>query len=106
MPYSLCEGQQSPIRGGQRRRNQTCQIIKGLESSRLFRRSIPINQTHGHKALIEIGEQAEFRICLHGLLHGYCGLDYFDIVFRAVQVYCVLDVDKRVRFEVESRYNA
>lgn len=93
MPHGLCEGQQSAIRGRQHRRNQTCEIIKWLEGLRTLSRSTSIDQTHRHKALVKIGEQAEIRIRLHSLLHGYRGLDNFDVVFRVVQVYCVLDID-------------
>lgn len=66
---------------------------------------VSIEQAHGDKPPVEIGEQTDFGVALHGFLNGDCCLQDFDIVFRVVEVDCVLDVDQRMGFHIESRHD-
>ena len=98
MTHGLGERQQSAICGRHHCRYLAREIEEGLEGWRRpllggVQVVVSVEESHGDEALVEIGEQADSRVVLHGFLDGACCLEDFDIVVRVVEGDCVLDVD-------------
>lgn len=86
--------------------HQTCQVSEGIKRLRFLLGPIPIQKPDGNEGRMEVGEQTNLRVSLHGLLDLYRSIDNVQVVGAVIQVDRVLDFNQRVCDDIELRDNA
>lgn len=73
--------------------HQTCEVGERVKRLWFILGPIAIQKPDGNKRGMEVGEQTNLRVRLHGLLNFYRSIDDVQVVRAVIQVDCVLDFD-------------
>lgn len=99
----LDEREHCPISRGHHGVQVVFQLIEGLKGPGNVGRIVCIDHYDRHELFIVVGEQVEFGIFLHGLLHGNGSCVDVGKIGRIIEPDCELGLDQGVRFNVEAR---
>lgn len=73
--------------------DQAWEVIEPRKCFWMLFRPSSVKESHSDKAVVEVGEHADFRVKVHGLLQRNGGFNDFDMIFWVIQVDRVLYLD-------------